>query len=60
MNIYIVLDVQLEETPQVKSICIVTDKDLSTLKKYQKKFKIQFEEMKVSHESLFLCFKLKR
>ncbi|MFQ7546683.1 MAG: DEAD/DEAH box helicase, partial [Turicibacter sp.] len=32
-----------------KSICIVTDKDLSTLKKYQKKFKIQFEEMKVSH-----------
>ena len=32
-----------------KSICIVTDKDLSTLKKYQKKFKIEFEEMKVSH-----------
>ena len=32
-----------------KSICIVTDKDLSTLKKYQKKFKIYFEEMKVSH-----------
>ena len=32
-----------------KSICIVTDKDLSTLKKYQKKFKIQFEEMKESH-----------
>lgn len=32
-----------------KSICIVTDKDLSTLKKYQKKFKIHFEEMKVSH-----------
>ncbi len=32
-----------------KSICIVTDKDLSTLKIYQKKFKIQFEEMKVSH-----------
>ena len=32
-----------------KSICIVTDKDLSTLKKYQKKFKSQFEEMKVSH-----------
>lgn len=32
-----------------KSICIVTDKDLSTLKKYQKKFNIQFEEMKVSH-----------
>lgn len=32
-----------------KSICIVTDKDLSTLKKYQKKFKIQFKEMKVSH-----------
>ena len=32
-----------------KSICIVTDKDLSTLKKYQKKFKIQFDEMKVSH-----------
>ena len=31
-----------------KSICIVTDKDLSTLKKYQKKFKIHFEEMKVS------------
>ena len=32
-----------------KSICIVTDKDFSTLKKYQKKFKIQFDEMKVSH-----------
>lgn len=32
-----------------KSICIITDKDLSTLKKYQKKFNIQFKEMKVSH-----------
>ena len=32
-----------------KSICIITDKDLSTLKKYQKKFDIQFEEMQVSH-----------
>lgn len=32
-----------------KSICIITDKDLSTLKKYQKKFNIHFEEMKVSH-----------
>ena len=32
-----------------KSICIITDKDLSTLKKYQKKFNINFEEMRVSH-----------
>ena len=32
-----------------KSICIITDKDLSTLKKYQQKFNIQFKEMKVSH-----------
>ena len=32
-----------------KSICIITDKDLSTLKKYQKTFNIQFKEMKVSH-----------
>lgn len=32
-----------------KSICIITEKDLSTLKKYQKKFKITFNEMTVSH-----------
>ena len=32
-----------------KSICIIKDKALSTLKKYQKKFNIQFKEMKVSH-----------
>lgn len=32
-----------------KSICIVTDKDLSTLKKYQKKFNINFQEMQLSH-----------
>ena len=31
-----------------KSICIVTDKDLSTLKKYQKKFNINFQEMQLS------------
>lgn len=32
-----------------KSICIITEKELSTLKKYQKKFKITFDEMTVSH-----------
>lgn len=32
-----------------KSICIITEKELSTLKKYQKKFKITFNEMTVSH-----------
>lgn len=32
-----------------KSICIITDKDLSTLKKYKKKFNIEFKEMKLSH-----------
>lgn len=32
-----------------KSICIVTEKDLSTLKKYQKKFDIEFKSMKVTH-----------
>lgn len=32
-----------------KSICIITDKDISTLKKYQKKFDIEFTEMKVTH-----------
>ena len=32
-----------------KSICISTEKELSTLKKYQKKFKITFNEMTVSH-----------
>ncbi len=32
-----------------KSICIITEKDFSTLKKYQKKFKIKFKEMTVSH-----------
>ena len=32
-----------------KSICIITEKELRTLKKYQKKFKITFNEMTVSH-----------
>ena len=32
-----------------KSICIVTDKDLSTLKKYQKKSNTNFQEMQLSH-----------
>lgn len=36
-------------TASGKSICIITEKDLSTLKKYQKKFDIAFTEMKVSH-----------
>lgn len=36
-------------TASGKSICIITDKDISTLKKYQKKFDIEFTEMKVTH-----------
>lgn len=36
-------------TASGKSICIITDKDISTLKKYQKKFGIEFTEMKVTH-----------
>jgi len=32
-----------------KSICIVTPRDVSTLKKYQKKYNIQFTEAQLSH-----------